>query len=65
QVGFVAIFKHFSGFGFFCSRTLSTPAPAPVTQTVGPLVADEISSTVPRAQMPIARFCKPRYTPIK
>ena len=32
---FCTIYKHFSGFEFFCSQTESTPAPAPVTQTVG------------------------------
>lgn len=32
--GFVAIFRHFLASSFFCSRTLSTPAPPPVTQAV-------------------------------
>jgi hypothetical protein len=32
--GFCGIFKYFSGFEFFRSRTESTPAPAPVTPTV-------------------------------
>jgi hypothetical protein len=37
--GFCGIFWHFSGFEFSCSRTESTPAPAPVTQTVSPFLA--------------------------
>jgi hypothetical protein len=36
QVGFVAIFEHFSGFEFSCSQAESTPAHLPVTQTVEP-----------------------------
>ena len=36
QVGFYAIYEHFSGFEFFCSQAESTPVHLPVTQTVGP-----------------------------
>ncbi len=40
--GFCAIYEHFSGFEIFLLPAESTPAPAPVTQTVGRLMSQDL-----------------------